>query len=221
MIVLVDALVSLILIAFGYIEVCNYLHGKKWNYYDNDIVKLNRNRSIYLVVGLVISSLLIILFQVVYKQSLLTQIKLLVLINMILPCAATDYKTHKIPNLFIVCAIVIRMVIYIIEFITSVETALNTLKDNLLGAVIIAGFFLIVLLIFKNSIGMGDVKLFAVMGLYQGLWGAVNSVFFSLIISFFLSIFLLITKKKGKKDVISFGPSILIGTAIAMAVAGM
>lgn len=219
--VLADAVVSLVLLAFGYIEVCNYLQDKKWNYYDKELLRINRNRAIYLITGSVIAALLIVLFQLVYQQPFLTQIKLLILVQFILPCAATDYKTHKIPNLFILCALAIRVVIYIAEFLVSVDTALNTLKDNLLGAAIIAGFFLIILLIFKNSIGMGDVKLFAIMGLYQGLWGAVNSVFFSLIVSFFVSIVLLITKKKGRKDVISFGPSILIGTVIAIAISGM
>lgn len=64
-------------------------------------------------------------------------------------------------------------------------------------------------------------KLFAVMGLYQGLWGAVNSVFFSLLASFVVSVALLISKKKGRKDTISFGPSILIGTIAAIGLAGM
>lgn len=219
--ILADAVVSLLLLAFGYVEVCNYLHGKKWNYYDKDLIKINRNKAIYLSVGAVITALLIVLFQVVYQQPFLTQLKLLILVHFILPCAATDYKTHKIPNLFVLSALAIRLAIYVAEFVVSVDTALNTLKDNLLGAAIIAGFFLIILLIFKNSIGMGDVKLFAIMGLYQGLWGAINSVFFSLIVSFFVSIVLLITKKKGRKDAISFGPSILIGTVIAIAISGM
>ena len=89
------------------------------------------------------------------------------------------------------------------------------------GAIIIGGFFLIILLIFKNSIGMGDVKLFALMGLYQGLLGVFNSVFFSLIVSFFISIILLMLKRKNRKDVIPFGPSIYIGTVVGIFLTGL
>ena len=110
---------------------------------------------------------------------------------------------------------------YIPEFISSPATGFLILKDNLVGAAVIGIFFFLLFLVFKNSIGMGDIKLFAVMGLYQGLWGAVNSVFFSLVVSFVLSVGLLITRKKGRKDTIPFGPSILIGTAIAIGLAGM
>lgn len=100
-----------------------------------------------------------------------------------LPIAAVDLRVQKVPNKLLLVALAIRVLIYIAEFIVSVPAAVNTLKDNLLGAIIIGAFFLLLLLVFKNSIGMGDIKLFAVMGLYQGLWGAINSVFFSLMVS--------------------------------------
>ena len=138
-----------------------------------------------------------------------------------LPIAVVYLIVQKVPNKLLLVALAIRVLIYIAEFIVSVPAAVNTLKDNLLGAIIIGAFFLLLLLVFINSIGIGDIKLFAVMGLYQGLWGAINSVFFSLMVSFVLSVGLLITKKKGRKDTISFGPSIFIGTIIAMGLAGM
>ena len=57
-------------------------------------------------------------------------------------------------------------------------------------------------------------------GLYQGIWGATNAVFFSLLVSFFLSVVLLILKRVTKKDVISFAPSILLGTVISILLSG-
>lgn len=216
-----EVALSLILLITGFFATYNYLHEIKWNKFEKDSVRITRNKLLYLVCGLAIAALLITLFQLVYKQTFITQVKLLVLVFIVLPCAAADYKVHKIPNQFIVTALIIRTIIYAPEFINSASSAFTVLKNDLIGAVVIGGFFLIILLIFKNSIGMGDVKLFAVMGLYQGLWGAINSVFFSLVVSFFISVFLLITKKKGRKDVISFGPSILLGTVVAIAISGM
>ncbi len=88
--------------------------------------------------------------------------------------------------------------------------------DATLAAVIIGAFFTILLLIFKNSIGMGDIKLFCLMGLYLGLSGLLNAVFFSLLVSFFVSIAVLITKKKARNDTLAFGPMIFLGTLVSI-----
>ena len=156
-----------------------------------------------------------------YNRDLTQQLKLLSIMLIILPNAAVDFRIHKMPNVFMVAGLVLRLLLFAVEFFLKSSTFLNTVIDSLLGGVIIGVFFFLLLIIFKNSIGMGDVKLFALMGLFQGLWGAVNSIFFSLIVTFFLSIYLLITKKKKKKDTISFGPEIYLGTLIGICLAGM
>lgn len=221
MIIAIDIILSLILIFIGYISVCYYLNNIAWNSINVTVLRPSKNKIIYLSLEILTVAFIIVLFQAVYKLDAISQIKLLVLVLIIFPIAAIDLKLQKIPNCFILSALVIRGLIYIAEFIISVPAAFSTLKDGFLGAIILGGFFLLLLLIFKNSIGMGDIKLFVVMGLYQGLWGAINSVFFSLIVSFFISISLLIGKKKGRKDTIPFGPSVLLGIIIAIALSGM
>ncbi len=221
MILVADVALSIVLLIVGYIAACYYLHGEKWNSKNVAVLKFTRNKVVYLCIGGIAATTMIALFQTVYNLELLHQIKLLTLVLIMAPVAAIDLRLQKIPNPFMLAALVLRVIIYIPEFIVSPATMLETLKDNILGAVIIGAFFLLLLLLFKNSIGMGDIKLFAVMGLYQGLWGAINSVFFSLVVSFFLSIGLLISRKKGRKDAISFGPSIFLGTIIAIGLAGM
>ena len=125
------------------------------------------------------------------------------------------------PNQFLIAGLVLRVILFGAEFAVDSRSALTTLKDCAIGAVVYGAFFLLLLLVFKNSVGMGDVKLFALMGFYQGLWGAFSSVFFSLLVTFVLSVFLLITKKKKRNDVIAFGPSILLGTVISICLSGM
>lgn len=221
MIIVADIALSIVLLLVGYVSACYYLNGVKWNSKNVEVLKLTRNKIIYLCFGVIAVATLITLFQIVYNLKLISQIKLLTLVLIILPVAAIDLRLQKIPNQFMLAALVLRLVIYIPEFIISASNAFSTLKDNILGALIIGVFFILLLLIFKNSIGMGDIKLFAIMGLYQGLWGAINSVFFSLVVSFVVSVALLISRKKEKKDTISFGPSILLGTIIAIGLAGM
>ena len=221
MIIAADIILSIVLLIIGYVSACYYLNEVKWNSINFAVLKPTRNKIIYLCFGVVAAATLIVLFQTVYKPGIIPQLKLLTLVMVILPVAAIDLRLQKIPNQFMLAALVLRVLLYIPEFIISTTAAFSTLKDNLLGAVIVGAFFLLLFLIFKNSIGMGDIKLFAIMGLYQGLWGAINSVFFSLTVSFVVSVGLLIAGKKGRKDTISFGPSILLGTIIAVGLAGM
>lgn len=219
--IVADAVVSLMFIIMGYIGIYCYINKIRLNKLNGDILKLSKNKILYLTGGVIAALLLITLFEKLYAISLIKQLKLLILIFIIFPCAAADYREHKIPNPFILAALVIRVIIFIFEFVLSASAAISAGIDGIAGAVIIAGFFLLMLLLFKNSIGMGDVKLFFVMGLYQGLWGAVNSVFFSLIASFAASIFFLVSRKKNKKDSIAFAPCILVGAITAMALSGM
>lgn len=93
--------------------------------------------------------------------------------------------------------------------------------DMLLGMATGAGIFLIISLFAvvvygKEGLGLGDVKLMGMLGLF---FGAVNTVQI-FILSFFLgaiiSILLLVTKKKKKDDYIPFGPFIVIAAVITM-----
>ena len=219
--ILIDSLLCVILLGLGYYGVCSYLSAQKLVKPDANLLKISRNRIIYLVAGFVTSVVLILILNFYYNRDLTQQLKLLSIMLIILPNAAVDFRIHKMPNVFMIAGLVLRLLLFAVEFFLKSSTFLNTVIDSLLGGVIIGVFFFLLLIIFKNSIGMGDVKLFALMGLFQGLWGAVNSIFFSLIVTFFLSIYLLKNKKKKKKDTISFGPEIYLGTLIGICLAGM
>jgi len=216
-----DIVLCLVMAVVGYAAVCCRLGKVKIKEIKPKVFALSRNRILYLVFVAASSALLIVMFQVLYKQEWIQQLILLSLVMMLLPIGAVDYKTKTIPNSFLLAGIIVRVLLFAGEMLLSFDNAIETGKSALIasvGVIIIFGLFL---LIFKNSIGAGDIKLFAVMGLYQGIWGLYNSLFFSLLISFLVSITLLITKKKDKKDVIPFGPCAAIGTVIAMALAGI
>lgn len=217
----IDIVLSLILLAVGYVSVCCYLNGTKINEIKLQSLKFTKTRLAYALVGFVTVGMLVFCLNTTYSIDLITRLSLITLVLLILPVSAIDMRLQKIPNVFLLVGLAIRIVYLAVMYIQDASNAWIITKDSLIGSVVIGLFFLFLLVVFKNSIGMGDVKLFALMGLYQGLWGVINSVFFSLVVSFFVSIALLITKKKGRKDTISFGPSIYLGTIIAMCMAGM
>ena len=140
----------------------------------------------------------------------------------ILLCAAeTDLQRMIIPGKLLLAGLVLRVLLFCVEGIYAPDLILSIGKDDLLGGGVIGLFFLVLALVFKGSIGMGDVKLLALTGLYRGLWNTMSAVFLSLLASFLISVFLLITKKKGRKDQIPFGPCIMLGTVLSMCFNGI
>ncbi len=92
----------------------------------------------------------------------------------------------------------------------------------LIGMVGGAGFLLMVgllgQLIFKsdNAMGMGDVKLLAVCGLFLGYKLTIFALFVAIVIAAFVSVILIILKKINSKETIAFGPFIAAGVFIAI-----
>lgn len=85
--------------------------------------------------------------------------------------------------------------------------------NSLLAAVIYGGGMLILSLVMdrvlkKESLGGGDIKLFAVVGLYLGLAGTL----FALLLASILGLLFIAFKSKKKGEIIPFGPAIVIAT---------
>jgi leader peptidase (prepilin peptidase)/N-methyltransferase len=90
----------------------------------------------------------------------------------------------------------------------------------LLGATAYFGALLAVALIAKGGFGFGDVKLAWFLGLYSAYLGwseLLVATFVPFAVGGVVSIFLLVTRIKGRKDAIPFGPYMVIGAYIAIA----
>ena len=110
-----------------------------------------------------------------------------------------------------------RVAIYVAEFFLYNEVFVPQIKSDLIGFAFGFGFLLIVSLISRGALGFGDVKLFGIIGIMSGAICTYYTLIFCLIVSALVSTVLLITKKKGRKDSIPFGPCILIGYFVAIA----
>jgi len=154
--------------------------------------------------------------------NLFYAVKLMALLSIMWPISLTDIKWYAIPNKFILFGIICRLIIIPFEFMVQ---GFDFLKAQILSELIASAIIVIPCIIFffvsKNSIGAGDIKLFFLMGLFLGTENIWNAMFLSLIISFLVSLFCLLTKKKGRKDVIPMGPSIAIGTLLTIIMVGI
>lgn len=80
-----------------------------------------------------------------------------------------------------------------------------------------AFLFLLAHFISKGGIGMGDVKLFAVIGCYVGSRSIMSAAFLSVLSGAVYCIVMLLLKKIKLKEEIPFAPFIFVGTMLTMA----
>lgn len=93
--------------------------------------------------------------------------------------------------------------------------------DSLLGVLVGGGVFLVIivastLVIGQAGMGVGDVKLGAMLGAFLGWKLALLSILLSMLLGGPLAATLLATGRKGRKDPIPFGPFLTLGGLISL-----
>jgi leader peptidase (prepilin peptidase)/N-methyltransferase len=92
----------------------------------------------------------------------------------------------------------------------------NSFLSGLISGVVILVFFLLIAVIRPGSMGMGDAKLVALIGFVSGFPLVVFSMLIGIVIGGVVAIYLLASKKKGRKDVIPYGTFLAIGPIVAL-----
>lgn len=144
------------------------------------------------------------------------QVRMAVMLVALAPLALVDHREHVVPNRALGALLGVRAVIYVWEAIVLPDVFVDMLRAELITAGIVVLFFVMVRMLNKGGIGMGDVKLFAVMTLFLGTQLALASIFASLLVSFFVALVAMATKRKTRKDTFAMVPSIALGTALAV-----
>ena len=177
---------------------------------------------IYSAVCIVLTVTVAAFFQKLYPHnSGWVNIKRMVLLGIIWPLAYIDAKTYRIPNKFILFGLISRAVILIFELLFGNEYIWASLISEVIASVALLLASLLCVLVVKNGIGYGDMKLFVIMGLLLGTEGIWSAIFLALIVSFVIAVVVLLTKKKTRRDAIPFGPAIVIGTYLSVCLSGM
>ena len=119
-----------------------------------------------------------------------------------------DYDLQIIPDELNVILLVLG-VIYL-AFVRWPQVGLLGLLPHVIGFLVGGGVFLFIAVASNGGMGGGDVKLMAVLGLWFGWRQLLVLMFLSFISGAVISLFLLATKIKGRKDAIPFGPFIAL-----------
>lgn len=179
-------------------------------------LKLDKIVIIYSVICIIVNVVFALFLYKNNVRDIAYFCKTMALLGVLWPVAYIDFKVYRIPNIFIIFGFSMRALILIYEIIFEQNTLKKSIVSDVVAAAVIVAVSFLCLLILKNSIGAGDIKLFAVLGIFLGLNGIFSAIFFSLIASFIIACFALISKKKSRKDAIPFGPAIAIGTYISV-----
>jgi leader peptidase (prepilin peptidase) / N-methyltransferase len=134
----------------------------------------------------------------------------IVLVTILIPIALIDFEHRIIPNRITGPAAVVAIVI-------GVVLDMDFVVEQLIAGAAAGGFFLLAAIAYPRGMGMGDVKLAGVMGLYLGravglavLVGLVAGVVVGAVIIARLG------AKEGRKTAVPFGPFLALGGVIAI-----
>lgn len=176
----------------------------------------------YSIISIVLSVIASLFYIFLYKQNDVMQtVKTLTLLEVLFPVAYFDYIFYKIPNKILKYAVIVRAAELIPETLIYRKEMAGVLIDM---GITLAVLFLICMvcnLIIRGAMGMGDVKLLLVMGLYLGSAKFILAILVVLLLAFFAAIYFVASGKKTKKDIMPFAPYILAGTYLAVILLGI
>lgn len=153
----------------------------------------------------------------VFSYHIWKILRYLILFAALFLIAWIDHKSKRIPNRILKALLAIRGILFILEWLTYPKLGAVMLLTVGMGAAIGGGMFLLAHFISKGGVGMGDVKLFAVIGCYMGSKSIMSVAFLSALSGAAYSITMLLLKKIKLKEEIPFAPFIFVGTMLTMA----
>ena len=175
----------------------------------------SKNQWMILIVSLVLQCLL------AYRAtSILTNYidltKILSLSVVLLAASIVDLHIKKIPNIYPSLLLSVRGVLIVLEFFVQPAIALKSTILSIAGLVIAFVILLLLKFIAKGGFGMGDVKILSASCALAGILTTLYTFTIAMFVCMVVSIFLMVTKKRGSKDEIPFGPFIYIGYFITV-----
>jgi leader peptidase (prepilin peptidase)/N-methyltransferase len=134
----------------------------------------------------------------------------LVFVLLLVPITLIDLEHHIIPNVLSAIGAIAALAL-VLAFQT------DDLTEHIIAALAAGGFFLIAAIVYPAGMGMGDVKLAGVMGLFLGR--AVAPAIFAALIAGTVVGAVVIARfgaKDGRKKGIPFGPWLAFGSLVGL-----
>lgn len=136
---------------------------------------------------------------------------------------AIDLEHQIIPDVITLPGVVVGLAL-------GPLTGLTTWPPAFLGVLVCGGLLLVVIAVsgwvyartdpsVPGGMGLGDMKLGAMLGAFLGWRAGLFALFVAVLAGGLVAAFLLLVRRKGRKDAVPFGPFLALGGAIALLVA--
>ena len=123
-------------------------------------------------------------------------------IGMLAICSAEDIRKKQVRTNVILAFGIVGVIFHMLWQMQSIE--------SILAGMGIGGALLLLSILTRGKIGIGDGILLVVTGIYLGLEQNLILLLSSLFICALYALFLLILRKKGRKDTIAFVPFVFV-----------
>lgn len=184
--------------------------------------KKSKKLIVYCIIGMFLVMIDACMLQFFYHDNAIYKnFRMIAFLSIMASVAYVDFTELRIPNEYIITGLVYWVLSIFVELICGSQFIVANIISSLIAAAALFIASLLCKICIRGSIGAGDIKLFVVMGLLLGLDGIWSAIFLSLVLSFITAIYFLITKRKGKKDAMAFGPALAIGTWLSIFLTGM
>ncbi len=175
-----------------------------------------RQRLFSALAAALLGCVLALFSRLFHRSTLEYSLKLLFLFHWLVPIAWTDGKEHIIPNRLILAGLGAFLLFSLEEWLLLRVPLGPLLLRSALGLLFGGGLFFLCMLLTRGGMGPGDVKLFAVLGLFLG-WEALFPVVFITVLGIaVVGSILILIKKKDKKAQLPAGPFVLLAMTAAI-----
>lgn len=130
-----------------------------------------------------------------------------------------DLKHQIIPDRISIPGIVLGLIFTLYRTHTGDPSRFDlasTLTDSLIGGILGAAIFYIIIVVSRGGMGYGDVKLAAMIGTFMGWRMLLVVILLAVVSGSIIGIFLLLTGLKKRKEPIPFGPFLAVMSLVCL-----
>lgn len=151
-----------------------------------------------------------------YGYGPLKTVRYCLLLAFLFPIAREDARTKQIPNRWLIYLYVIRIVIFILETVYYPSSFADNLIFTISGGIVCGGIMFIAYVVSRHAVGMGDVKLFMILGFYLGTSMTYTVMFVASALAALYGVCHMAAKKIKMRDEIAFAPFIAVAALIVI-----
>lgn len=173
--------------------------------------------NIYILTGIILLAAFFACVSILMNVSdVLNIVKMNVALVCLTGAATMDYREHRIPNVYPLVLSVFGIICLGVGYFSDQEGAAAYIVSSVIATVGVAICLSLAMVLTKQGIGLGDIKLLCALALIGGVYTTCGTIFFAMTTCAVLAVILLVAKKKDMHSSLPFGPFVLAGYLVTI-----